>query len=296
MRITLEQWKVFVAVVEHEGSAKAADKMCKSQSAVSHSIKKMEAMLGQALFKVKGRKLELTSLGRLMLPKAKLLLGEAAQIETLGTQYKEGMLNELAIAVDVLVPVAIMEQASDFMTDKHPGLSIRVYETTLSGTKELLEEGRVHLGIAGTVPPNHVVEPFMTISMICVAAVDHPVNQKGEISNNLLREHRQIVIRDSGKQALDTGWLGGKERWTVSHISTSLYLILRGRGYAWLPDHYVRGYVERNELACLSLKSGKNRTVQLHMAFPEKYIFYKEVQSLAESFYKAAAYFQASAE
>jgi DNA-binding transcriptional LysR family regulator len=39
-RITLEMWRVFVAIATDGSSQKAADSLHKSQSAVSHALKK----------------------------------------------------------------------------------------------------------------------------------------------------------------------------------------------------------------------------------------------------------------
>ncbi|HBC18648.1 MAG TPA: LysR family transcriptional regulator, partial [Alcanivorax sp.] len=55
---------------------------------------------------------------------------------------------------------------------------------------------------------------------VAVAAADHPLNQADSLTHEDLRQHRQIVIRDSGSRRIDSGWLGAEQRWTVSHPST----------------------------------------------------------------------------
>ncbi|WDE06077.1 LysR family transcriptional regulator [Thalassomonas viridans] len=291
-RITMEQWKVFVAIVEHGGSVQAADKMYKSQSAISHSLKKMEATLKHSLFTVEGRKLTLTPLGKLLLPKAKALLGQATQMETLGSQYRDGMLNEVSIAVDALVPIDLLQEALDQLAVLHPGLNIRVFETALSGTKQYLEEGEVQFGIASTLPTCHNVEPFISVPLICVSNIDHPLQKMGKIEHDTLKEHIQVVIRDSGKQALDTGWLGAPKRWTVTNISTSLHLVLEGKGFAWLPEHCISQYIEKGQLAPVPLVHGKRRGVFLQMAASGKYSFFQEVQDMIAVFRNIGARYQ----
>jgi len=285
IRITMEQWKVFVAIVEHGGSVQAAEKMYKSQSAISHSLKKMESTLRHAVFTVEGRKLTLTPLGELLLPKAKSLLGQASQMEVLGNQYRDGMLNEVAIAVDALVPIHLLQDALVQLTIIQPGLNVRIFETALSGAKRHLEEGEVHFGIASTLPSCHVIEPFISVSLVCVSSVDHPLQQEEcVIDHTTLVQHLQVVIRDSGKQGLDTGWLGAPKRWTVSHVSTSLHIVLEGKGFAWLPEHYVREYIDNGKLAIVPLLHGKERNVELQMAVSGKYSMFQEVQDLVSVF------------
>ena len=64
----------------------AADKLHLSQSALSHSIKKLEQQLGTAVWEKDGRKLRLTQAGRQILTLAKRLLPQFEHTELLLTQ------------------------------------------------------------------------------------------------------------------------------------------------------------------------------------------------------------------
>ena len=63
LRITLEQWRCLVAVVEAGGFAQAAEQLNKSQSTVSHAVKKLQSSLDLELLTIEGRKAELTEAG-----------------------------------------------------------------------------------------------------------------------------------------------------------------------------------------------------------------------------------------
>ncbi|PHQ66977.1 MAG: LysR family transcriptional regulator, partial [Sneathiella sp.] len=66
MHITLDQWRVFEAIVEEGGYAQAAQKLHRSQSAISYSIAKMQDQLGVNLLEIQGRKAVLTEAGTLL--------------------------------------------------------------------------------------------------------------------------------------------------------------------------------------------------------------------------------------
>ena len=55
-KATLEQWRMFKAVVDHGGFAGASAAVHKSQSTVHHAVQKLEAALQIKLLEVKGRK------------------------------------------------------------------------------------------------------------------------------------------------------------------------------------------------------------------------------------------------
>ena len=64
LRISLEQWRALVAVVESGSYAKAAEEMHKTQSSVTYAVQKLESSLGVKAFTLEGRKARLTETGR----------------------------------------------------------------------------------------------------------------------------------------------------------------------------------------------------------------------------------------
>src|SRR5258706_15410692 len=80
-RISLEQWRSLLAVVDAGGYAQTAAGLHKSQSAGPYAVQKMEALLGVKIFEVVGRKAELTVTGRVLYRRAKALLEGAGALE-----------------------------------------------------------------------------------------------------------------------------------------------------------------------------------------------------------------------
>ena len=76
-KATLEQWRMFKAVVDHGGFAGASAAVHKSQSTVHHAVQKLEGALQIKLLEVKGRKAFLTDSGKLILRRAEFLIEEA---------------------------------------------------------------------------------------------------------------------------------------------------------------------------------------------------------------------------
>src|SRR6266478_6052232 len=53
-KITLDQWRALLAVVDAGGYAQAAENLHKSQSAVTYAVQKLESLLGVKVFEVIG--------------------------------------------------------------------------------------------------------------------------------------------------------------------------------------------------------------------------------------------------
>jgi DNA-binding transcriptional LysR family regulator len=86
-----------------------------------------------------------------------------------------------------------------------------------------------------------------------------------------LREHRQLVIRDTALQRAreSGGWLGAEQRWTVSHKATQIAAACRGLGFAWFAEETIQRELEAGQLKPLPIKEGGERFGQLYLVFAD---------------------------
>jgi DNA-binding transcriptional LysR family regulator len=260
------------AVVEHGGFAQAAVAVHKSQSTINHAVHKLQDQLGLPLLEVVGRKAHLTEAGQLMLRRAQQLLQQAGQLEAIANSLAAGTEAEVRIAVDEIYPYDCLASALQAFSMEYPNTRVELTETVLSGGPEKLLAGEADLLVAGDVPPGFLGDLIMEAEFIAVAHPDHPLHQLGRpINLQDLVQHRQIVIRDSalGKR-VDAGWLGAEQRWTVSHVATSVDMISRGMGFAWLPATRVDNLIARGVMAELPLEQGSRRVSALYLTFAER--------------------------
>lgn len=271
-RISLEQWRALIAVVEAGGYAQAAEALNKSQSTVSYAVAKLEDLLDVQVFKSQGRKAVLTPTGEMLYRRARQLLEEATGLEKAAQELAAGWEAEIHIAVDHLFPSKILLCALGQFSDACQQTRIQLYETVLSGNEEALLEGTVDVAITPIVPVGFLGDPLMRIRFLPVAHPGHPLHQLGrEISYQDLRQHRQMVIRDSGtKVKRDAGWLGSEQRWTVSNNITSVKSVCMGLAYAWLPEWSIQEELRDGLLKPLPMREGKQRFAQLYLVFADR--------------------------
>ena len=269
-QVTLEQWQALIAVVEHDGYAQAAEALNKSQSSVSYAIQKLETVLGISAFKIKGRKAELTPAGKMLYQRASILVSEAKEVEALASRFAVGWEAEIRIAMDTLFPEWLMLDVIEAFTESHPLTRISLHETVLSGTDEALLRKEADLVIGARVPPGFLGDPLMNVTFIAVASAAHPLHQlQHPITYDDLRQHRQLVIKDSGSRDMDAGWLGAQQRLTLSHIHTSINAACRGLGYAWYPELKIKKELLEGRLVPLPLATGGKRHISLNLTLAE---------------------------
>ena len=58
-KVSLDQWRAFLAVINAGGYARAAEQLRKSQSSVSYAIAQLETAMGLAVYEIRARKDEM---------------------------------------------------------------------------------------------------------------------------------------------------------------------------------------------------------------------------------------------
>src|ERR1700682_5606375 len=162
-RITLEQWRSLLAVVDAGGYAQAAAMLHKSQSAVTYAVQKMEASLGVKIFEVVGRKAHLTPTGEVLYRRAKALLDEASALEGAAGSLAAGWEPELRLAVEIIFSTWLLLECSARFGEERPQTRIELHESVLSGTEEALLQRKVDLAICSQPPPGFLGDQLMRL-------------------------------------------------------------------------------------------------------------------------------------
>ena len=96
LRLNIAQLEVFVAIARLGSTRTAAERIGRSQSAVSDALAELEGTLNAQLFDRVGRRLVLNEQGRELLPRAAAFLSEAGEIETLFNAHQVATLHMAA--------------------------------------------------------------------------------------------------------------------------------------------------------------------------------------------------------
>ncbi|MCP8898678.1 LysR family transcriptional regulator [Gilvimarinus xylanilyticus] len=271
VKVTLDQWRALIAVIEQGGYARAAETLCKSQSTVSYAISQLEQALNVAVFKIEGRRANPTAAGESLYRRAKHLLDEAEALESAAARMSQKIEPVVSLAADLLIPgTQVLDCLAEF-AEGFPATRVDVLESVLSGTEDALVQKQVDLAITGRMPAGFMGDHLTDISLIGVAAPEHPLHHLGRsITQEDLRHHRQLVVRDSGiHRRYTAGWQEADQRWTLAHITTSLTAVRRGLGYAWLPSGYIDEHLQSGALKRLPMVQGVERKVAVYLVYAE---------------------------
>jgi len=282
MNVSLDQWRALISVVDSGGYEKAAEALHKSQSSVTYAVQKLQSQLGVKAFEVKGRKAVLTPTGEFLYRRARALVEEAEATERAAKKLSAGWEAEIGIAMDVAFPSWLLLQCLARFGDESPHTRIEVIESVLGGTAEALLLGQAQLAITGMLPQGFAGDPLMPIRFLPGAHPEHALHKLGRpLTMQDLRAHRQLVVRESGTRRATKPRLEAAQRWTVSHMSTSIQAASRGYGYGWYPEYRIRDEIAAGTLKVLPLREGGESLAQLYLVFADRDAAGPGVQRLA---------------
>lgn len=264
--ITLEQWQALIAISDSDSFAKAAEAINKSQSTLSYAIKQIEQSTGVKLFKNEGRRAVLTSQGEQLVIHARELITRANRIETLAGQFALGAEALIKLRIEAIYPNSIILEALERFSAQQPQTKIDYQRSVLSGSEQALLERNADLVIGGRVPPGFVGKSLGRFRFVAVAAPSHPLHKNDTpITLDMLQQHRQLVVRDTGVRNIDAGWLGANQRWTLDSPDLSIEAAIKGMGFAWYAEALIAHHLDSGALKPLKLKEGNERFAELYL-------------------------------
>lgn len=284
-RISLEQWRALVAVVEADGYAQAAAQLHKTQSSVTYAVQKIEQLLDVRLFEIQGRKARLTAAGQTLYRRAQTLIERAAALERSAANLAAGWEPELRIAVEIIFPTWLLLRSLARFSAELPQTRVQLFETVLGGNDEALYKREVDFAVCGYVPQGFAGEPLLPVRFVAAAHPEHPLHRLGrELTLDDLAEQRHLVVRDTAieRPREAGGWQGAEQRWTVSHKATQIAAAAMGLGFAWFAEHTIRRELDEGLLKPLPLREGGERHVHMYLVFADPDVRGRAAARLAE--------------
>ncbi|MFT5129504.1 MAG: DNA-binding transcriptional LysR family regulator [Rhodothermales bacterium] len=240
--MTFDQLSILDAIVGGGSFQAAADKLWRTQPAISIAVKKLETELGFALFTREKRGSTLTPNGAIYYRHAQRVLAEIGNMALLAKHMASGRESELGVVVDILCPMPILLRVLRDFFARQQHTRLRLFTEVLSGVPELLQNGSAVIAIAPMPRPMPVYEPMhlSTLELLPVVASD---------VLDTLADLPQILVSDSGKgEKQSHNVVDEALSWAVSDLSVKKQIIDMGLGWGYLPRHTVETELAAGQL------------------------------------------------
>jgi len=149
--IELRQLRYFVTVAEELHFGRAAERLHMTQPPLSQTIAALETMLGTPLFLRNRRQVELTAAGAALLPEARRMLLEAAELPQLVRRAAAGEAGRLSLAFVTSADYSVLPPFLRRYRAAYPQVHVTLQESTSDLQVDDLLRARIDAGLL--IPP-----------------------------------------------------------------------------------------------------------------------------------------------
>ena len=176
MSVKLELYRVFKEVAEAGNITAAAQTLFISQSAVSQSIKQLEAELQTRLFARNSRGVTLTADGRMLYEYVRSAMGLLETGEEKLSQSRDLQMGHLTIGASDTVTSQFLLPYLDRFHRQYPAIHIQIISGRSYKVLGLLQSGKVDIAFASTPQEGASLETFPCLAThsIFVAGAEYP--------------------------------------------------------------------------------------------------------------------------
>ncbi|WP_028862769.1 LysR family transcriptional regulator [Psychromonas aquimarina] len=250
--VNLEHLQVIETICAEGSFQKASEKLHKVRSAVSYSVKQVEAYYDIEIFNRKTYRPELTAEGKILIVQIRRLLKQAGEFETFVNEMKGVNETELRLGVNSTFPLDKITGLLTSLKQEFPNTTIHLEIEVASGERMLLDK-KVDIAIYGAPSRSKAIDykQIDSISIPLLISKQLPLKSTENVTESDLAAYPQVIVKSSDGQSPDTDIIDQTLKWYVTDLHTKKNLITAGLGWGRLPLHFVEKEIQNKELICL---------------------------------------------
>lgn len=257
----LSQLEVFLAVARERRFSRAAEKLYRTQSAVSQTIQKLEQELGEALFDRASRDGVLTDAGKVLYEYAEKLVNLRAEAAESLTELRELQKGKLVIAANEFTALYLLRVLAEFRR-LHPMIKITVERALGSRIPDDVLRYNVEFGVLSYEPQEPALHSVVVYQdeLVFVVPPKHPLAAAAEISIRQLGAESFVahIVSSPYREKVIQMFKTYK---TPLHMDLELptlqaikQFVAMGNGVAFVPEISVESELARGELVRIPVK------------------------------------------
>jgi len=243
------------AIRDSGSLSRAAARLGKAPSTISHAARQLEARFDALLFDRRRYRLQLTPAGQLLTQEAARLSLDVARLTRRVKQVAGGWEDRLWIVTDEIMEFELLMPVIRAFDAQQSGVALRVTHEVLGGTWEALREGRADLIIGATNEPpsmpNLRWHELGVMDWVFAISPRHPLAKSNEpLTREMIAAHRSVVVADTSRRSEGRvyGVLGGQATLAVPSMRAKALAQRDGLGVGWLPRQRIGAMLKSGEL------------------------------------------------
>jgi len=257
----LHTLRVFLTVATEKSFSRAAEKLLRTQPAISLSIQRLEAELGEKLIDRSAKELMLTDAGKIVVEFARRFENLQGELENSLAELRDMSAGRLSIGANESSTLYLLDHIEQFR-QKYPKVKVQIRRSLSSKIPAELLDGDLELGIVSYDPEDerlisHVIYDDHLAFIVSpthrlAARKEISITDLGEeifIAHNVVSPYRAAVIREFQRHRVPL-----KMDVEMPTIESIRKMVQRGEGVAFLPHMCVQEEIRRGILREVRVK------------------------------------------
>ncbi len=253
--------QVFMTVATEKSFSRAAERLLRTQPAVSLALQRLETELGEKLIDRSGKDLMLTDAGRVVLSYARRFENLRGELENSLAELRDHSAGRLSIGANESTSLYLLQHIERYRR-LYPKIKVQVRRSLSSKIPTELIDGNLELGVISYDPQDERLTSSVIYadSLAFVVSPKHrfaarrsvPITELGTeifIAHNVLSPYREVVLREFQRHKVPL-----RMEVEMPTIETIRKLVQNNQGVAFLPRMCVEQEIEQKILCEVKVK------------------------------------------
>ena len=242
--IKLEYLRVFATVAETQAMNEAAERLGRTPSAISMTLKQIEESLGGPLFAGE-RKAALTPLGAFALGHARRAVAEHDAATAAIQRFARGEEGDVRIAAVPSAATRLLPGAVARLRRHRPGVRINLRDIDSTAVVRAVEDKSVEIGVASpaALPAGLAEELLFEDPFVLLCRKDHPIARRRRLARWSDIDPSEFIANGlcANIPAPELAELAGHAPLMVHNVSSLVAFVSAGFGVTLLPTLAISG-------------------------------------------------------
>jgi DNA-binding transcriptional LysR family regulator len=262
--MNLDQIRNFYEVAVHRSFTLAAEKLFRTQPAISTQVRMLEEELGEKLFDRIGKKVCLTQAGELLFGYAERLLRLHDEAKLAITELNASPRGKILIGANEATCLYVLPQLFALFKEKYPEVQISIYRNFSKQVVDKILENQLDFGIVTLPVPDrdlHVM-PIAEDELWLITSPGHPLADRTTVALEDVVSypfifHKAGTTRERLVKQLGPLWEKMNISMELASIETIKKFVSIGMGISIVPKSYVSDEMERGTLRLVRMRNFK---------------------------------------
>lgn len=257
----LHSLQVFLTVATEKSFSRAAEKLFRTQPAISLAIQRLEQELGEKLIDRSGKDLILTDAGKTVLEYARRFQSLGQELENCLAELRDNSAGRLTIGANESTTLYLLQHIEKYR-DLYPKVKVQIRRSLSSKIPNELLDGNLELGVISYDPGDERLRSKVLYidSLAFVVSPKHRLAHKKSVSltdlgaetfiaHNVFSPYRDLVLREFQSHKVPL-----QMEVEMPTIETIRKLVQSNVGVAFLPRMCVEQEIEQRLLCEVKVK------------------------------------------